>query len=807
MDGTAAIPLFAGEPSDKRPKVDRYGDPLPPLARRRIGTTRFRHGGEIFALAFAPDGRSIATLGRDNILSLWDIASGKRRTSFQAPDGVAVAFGEGGKALLWCDVGGRIYHCDAGQQGGDRDGRRQRVQEFNLGSNERIDVVSFKADGSAAVAGTSGNRILFWGREIEIQFHYGLQAVALDRDGQRLAFNERLKGICVREVSGLRERGGIRRAFGNDAVRSLAFSSDGHLLAAGDFENRIRLWDSRTGREMGMLEGHQRVPISGKNGVFCLAFSPDGTRLASGAADGTVRVWDVRSSKEVARCAGHGGRVRALAFTPDGRMLASAGADNVLRLWEPATGRAIGPVPDEGGAVMGVSVSSDGKTLALVQMPGQLRLWDVMSGKELPNKPNLSAPVAALFTPKDRNLVCASVTGQLHFWDCDKEQERRTTRKVPSPIRLLAATADGTTVAWCGNDLRVVLWDIQAGKEIQQYRPQGNRITELVFSPDGEVLLAAGSAGVRLFRFRDKTDRRELLGGVGSVFAVAVSPDGRMAATGGQDGAVRIWEMASGKQRRAMSGDASSLHAVAFSADGAVLATGSNNGHVQLSEVATGKRLHNCAGHRGAVVAVAFAGGASTIISAGVDGTALVWDFPDLLQVGRTKVVELSSQQVQGLWRDLASDDARRAYEAVETLSRAPAQAVSFLREQVTPISVEKMTRRIKELDSDDYTVRIRAVNDLAEMGKFAESALRKLLAAKPSLEARRRAEELLGLLDNPWAITEYLRVLRAVEVLENIGTEPARQALQVLAEGAAEAMLTREAKAALTRLNQNRRK
>lgn len=806
------LPLPAGEPREKRPKMDRYGDPLPPLARLRLGTTRFRHAGEIIAVAFAPDGRRIATLGRDDVLNLWDAASGKALASFPAPDGVALAFGERGKALLWCDARGRIYRCDAGSTG-----RRQHIHTFDLGSSERINTAVFTANGSAAAA-TSENRICFWGKESQLLLYDAIQTIALDRAGKRLAVNNGHKGIYVRNVDGPEEARGLPRAFGTDSVRSLAFSSEDRILAAGDFDNRIHLWDTNTLREVHLLEGHHRVPVSGKNGVFCLDFSPNGTRLASGAADGTVRVWEVKSGKELACCTGHGRRVRALAFAPDGRTLASAGADNALRLWDPATGRAIGPMPDEGGAVLGMSVSPDGKLLALVQMPGQSRLWDVKTGKELPAPPSLPAPIAAaVFAPKGHTLVRATVAGHLHFWDCDKREEPQKTNNIRSPIRLLAAANDGATVAWCGYDHRILLWDAQAGKEIQQFRPPGDRIAELTFRPDGKMLLIADSAGVSFssvfptrsspspqsgLRAPDSKLRTIVSGGI---LTAAVSPDGRMAATGGQDDAVRLWEIASGKQRRVMYGDRkSSVHAAAFSIDGTILATGSSNGFIRLWDVGTGQRLHSFAGHRGGVVAVAFAGPAATLITAGADGTALIWDLPALLEAGR-KTIELSTRQVQALWRDLADTDTPRAYEAIETLVRAPSQAVPFLREQVSPVTAERLARRIRELDSDDYPIRVRAVNELAAMGTFAEPKLRQLIAEKPSLEARRRAEELLALLDNPSAMTEHLRTLRAVEVLERIGTYPARQTLQLLAEGAAEAALTRETMAALARLKRNK--
>jgi dipeptidyl aminopeptidase/acylaminoacyl peptidase len=448
--------------------------------------------------------------------------------------------------------------------------------------------------------------------------------------------------------------------------------------------------------------------------------------------------------------------------------------------------------------VSGMSLSPDGRTLALVRIPGHLSLWDATTGKE---QPRLSASVAA-FLPDGRILAIASTQGQMRFWNIVKGEETQPPQKLRTVVRLLAVAGDGKTVAFTGSDRRIVLWDAKAGKERRSFRSQGNTVSSLLFTPDGQTLLSAGSAGVRLGSVNGREADRDLSDKVGGVMAMAVSPDGRMVATGGQDGAVRLWEVASGKQRRAMYGDKAFVRGAAFSADGRLLATGSSNGTVRLWDMATGRRLHTFAGHRGEVVAVAFAGRGSTLVTASHDATALVWDLPALLDVGRSRALELSAPQLQTLWRDLGGADAPQAYEAVQTLARAPAQAVPFLREQVPPVSAEKLARLLKELDSEKFAIRAQAVKDLAQMGPFAEASLRKLLAGKPSLEARRRAEELLATLADPAAMTEHLRTVRAVEVLEMIGTAPARGVLHTIADGAADAPLTKQAKAALRRLD-----
>jgi HEAT repeat protein len=165
--------------------------------------------------------------------------------------------------------------------------------------------------------------------------------------------------------------------------------------------------------------------------------------------------------------------------------------------------------------------------------------------------------------------------------------------------------------------------------------------------------------------------------------------------------------------------------------------------------------------------------------------------------------LERSAAKLPSLWSDLAKADGAVAYRAIWCVAATPKEAVEFLRKRLQPIQdvdPERIQRLIADLDSDKFSTREKAENDLAALGDSAESALREALAGQPSSEVSLRIRLLLRKLvqpDNP----ERMRELRAIEVLELIGTPEAQDVLKRLARGAKGAQMTQAAKASLDRL------
>ena len=157
-----------------------------------------------------------------------------------------------------------------------------------------------------------------------------------------------------------------------DLIRSLIFSTDGALLAAGGGapaqSGEIRVWDSQTRTLIHKLVGHS-------DSVYSLAFSPDDSTLASSSYDRKIKLWDVRSGEELKTLEEHNGPVFSIGFTPDGTRLVSASGDGTVKVWSPQTGARLDTLSGAVGALYSVAVDPSGRELAAAGEDRTIRIW------------------------------------------------------------------------------------------------------------------------------------------------------------------------------------------------------------------------------------------------------------------------------------------------------------------------------------------------------------------------------------------------------------------------------------------------
>ena len=195
-------------------------------------------------------------------------------------------------------------------------------------------------------------------------------------------------------------------------------------LASGGKDNKIRLWDIRTGETLQILRGH-------RGDVTTVVFSPDGLTLASGSGatetrDTTIRLWDTRTGESIQTLEGHTGQVTAVAFSPDGLTLASAGNEDRIRLWDVGTGEHLQPLEGHLGwstvycvafSIDGLTLASGSKDIGLIDFC-TIRLWDVRTGEHLRTLEGHTSSIhSVVFSTDGLTLASGSSDGTILLWD------------------------------------------------------------------------------------------------------------------------------------------------------------------------------------------------------------------------------------------------------------------------------------------------------------------------------------------------------------------------------------------------------
>jgi WD40 repeat protein len=280
-------------------------------------------------------------------------------------------------------------------------------------------------------------------------------------------------------------------------VWALAFSPDGARRASSTMSGDVWIFDETQGLRT-------LVPGGPMNAVRSLAFSPDGRILAIGAPGRIVRLVDASSASELEPVEPEGGdNASQVAISPDGQYLAAGGPGGTVTIWDRATRRRLGALVGCDG-VTSLGFAPDGSTLAAGYTTGRVRLWAIPSGierKALAAQAPRCGVTALAFSPDGTSLAAASkLGGGVWLWDPSGGRTRRVIPRTQASVRALAFSPDGTVLVIAEADGSAALWGVAEGRELTRVRANRCGLQSVAFSADGRSFATGGNDGsVRLW--------------------------------------------------------------------------------------------------------------------------------------------------------------------------------------------------------------------------------------------------------------------------------------------------------------------
>ncbi|MCC6747714.1 MAG: protein kinase [Deltaproteobacteria bacterium] len=510
----------------------------------RGGTRRILLAGAqspVFGVAFHPDGRWLASGGWDQRVRLWDAATGRL---------VATLVGHTDRVmrLRYSPDGGLL--ASASYDGTVRvwDGRSGRALRVLRGHTDRVVALAFSSDGERLASGSWDETIRLW----DLRREAAPPRVLLARQG---------------------------------AVLALAFHRDGRELLSGGWDHSVRRWNLADGR-------WHRLQVRHEGAVFAVAYSPDGLHLLSAGLDGQLHLARRQATVAAAtRVQGHTKEVGAVAFHPDGKVLVSGGADGALRAWQVETGEVRLIATSGGGPVRSLAVRPDGRYLIYGAWDGSIHETELATGVDRRVYAGHRTAVESLaLAPGGRSFASASWDTSIRLWDLLAERPPRVLAGHRDVVSGVAYSPDGTLLASASWDRTVRLWTLaQPDRAPRVLEGHTAAVSGVAFTPDGRSLVSGSDDGtLRLWRIKDGTST--ILGRhAARVYAPVVDPAGRWVGAPSADQTARLWPLVpTGRPNVVLRGNRGDVNRLALSPDGALVATAGDDGTVRLFHAATG---------------------------------------------------------------------------------------------------------------------------------------------------------------------------------------------------------------------------
>jgi eukaryotic-like serine/threonine-protein kinase len=654
-------------------------------------------------VVFRPDKTNeFVSVGLDGMVRCWDRSLGQQSWTISAGAPLLALAIEpsvepvGGRRMVTGDIEGRLVWWDVDS--------RRRIKEVAAAHPQQVNVVRYRPDGRECASTGPDGVVRLWDSEGNAlatlvlpdwkqgQLPVWMYDLAYSPDGRQLAVGAR-DGIYIWDID---KRTLAWHLEGHEAgakeedrlVYRLVYSSQGRLFSGGE-DGTIREWDTYNGKQVGSKDCRHSDNVYGARKVVALAVRPDGREIASSAQDVAIRIWDASIGKPLAQLEGEMPRKDgqpsfsriASAFCANKHLLLTAperAIDTFVRSWDTRTLR---ERDTYGGfrrldddllhtkRVSGLAVHPDGSHFVSAEPNGDLVWWDTASGEQLDRSEEAHKPlgkltflsqpaIAALAWSHDgKRVASAGIDGTLKLWDTQNRRQPLGIWKEEEPETLSPALPEVLEKAKAKLNVSRDGFLLSAGFD----RP---RII-LLFDHADNLITAGRDSVIRVWKLGagppQIVDRLRTNAGRVNALALNSGADGKLLASGSEDGFVLIWDL---NKRRCLRMIAlkplrsldllrilpkqtehdrftlaaqiqeqyAAVRSLSFSPDGHWLAVVLQDSSVSLVDIATATVTYRGIGHEtdewGKSAITAYFTREGELLTVGGDGTVRHWDLP-----------------------------------------------------------------------------------------------------------------------------------------------------------------------------------
>ena len=427
-----------------------------------------------------------------------------------------------------------------------------------------------------------------------------ISALKFSSDGVLLATGNQDGGIKVWDIQRRRCLATLQRTGQFDLASELVFSPDGQYLASsGGRYDAIYVWDIKTGEQIAKFTVDEKLQPRYRPTHIPLAFSPDGKLLIGATPENTFSVWDIETGERSAHLTGHPFSLTALFFSPCRKFLASVDRDGNLRKWEVdklSTNTSIPVVTSLPKTINWVqyTYSSDGVLLAAMVSGTTITILDVERNRKIATLVHEEVVQKVRFLQKGSQLVITD-EDTIQVWNIGESTPHSPAiRGHTSVCGAVTFSPDGKTLAagyWSGD---IHLRDVQILKLQTAFRCEGlGMIRSIDFSPCGDKLAATSyDKTVRVWDFgKPEAPPAELTGHQAVLYAVRFSPKGDLLVSADATGVLGVWDVEHDYKLQRFTEETDWIWSIDFSPDGKYLVSAHYDENARVWDVENGKQI------------------------------------------------------------------------------------------------------------------------------------------------------------------------------------------------------------------------